>query len=97
MNQDVLNQDQFVSFFQIKFQKFQINSLSSFLVYIKATAILCVITAVADAIATLLTGLGLKTIDPNLKYRVIIETFLSNLKRDNNKIHLIFSFIDSQF
>jgi hypothetical protein len=97
MNQDVLNQDQFVSFFQIKFQKFQINSLSSSLVYIKATAILCVITAVADAIATLLTGLGLKTIDPNLKYRVIIETFLSNLKRDNNKIHLIFSFIDSQF
>lgn len=97
MNQDVLNQDQFVSFFQIKFKKFQINSLSSSLVYIKATAILCVITAVADAIATLLTGLGLKTIDPNLKYRVIIETFLSNLKRDNNKIHLIFSFIDSQF
>lgn len=39
-------------------------------VYIKATAILCVITAVTDAIATLLTGLGLKTTDPNLKYRL---------------------------
>lgn len=41
-----------------------------FAVYIKATAILCVITLVTDSIATLLTGLGLKTIDANLKYKV---------------------------
>lgn len=38
-------------------------------VYIKATAILCVITLITDAISTLLTGIGLKTLDANLKYR----------------------------
>lgn len=38
-------------------------------VYIKATAILCVITLITDAISTLLTGIGLKTLDPNLKYK----------------------------
>lgn len=38
-------------------------------VYIKATAILCVITLITDAISTLLTGIGLKTLDANLKYK----------------------------
>lgn len=42
---------------------------SLFLVYIKATAILCVITLITDAISTLLTGIGLKTLDANLKYK----------------------------
>ncbi|CRL01790.1 CLUMA_CG015006, isoform A [Clunio marinus] len=37
--------------------------------YIKATAILCVITLITDAISTLLTGTGLKTTDANLKYK----------------------------
>lgn len=37
--------------------------------YIKATAILCVITLITDAISTLLTGIGLKTLDANLKYK----------------------------
>jgi len=40
-----------------------------FAVYIKATAILCVITLITDAIATILTGVGLKTLDANLKYK----------------------------
>lgn len=44
-----------------------INNFSS--VYIKATAILCVITLICDAIATLLTGFGLKTLEANLKYK----------------------------
>lgn len=39
------------------------------IVYIKATAILCVITLITDAISTLLTGIGLKTLDANLKYK----------------------------
>jgi ABC-type glycerol-3-phosphate transport system permease component len=37
--------------------------------YIKATAILCVITLITDAIATILTGFGLRTQDHNLKYK----------------------------
>ncbi|KAL7028963.1 hypothetical protein ACKWTF_006050 [Chironomus riparius] len=37
--------------------------------YIKATAILCVITLITDAIATILTGFGLKTLEANLKYK----------------------------
>lgn len=37
--------------------------------YIKATAILCVITLITDAIATLLAGFGLKTLEANLKYK----------------------------
>jgi hypothetical protein len=48
----------------------QPNLCSSYLlVYIKATAILCVITLITDAISTLLTGIGLKTLDANLKYK----------------------------
>lgn len=43
--------------------------LHIFSVYIKATAILCVITLIADAVSTLLTGIGLKTLDANLKYK----------------------------
>lgn len=47
------------------------NALERFppTVYIKATAILCVITLITDAISTLLTGIGLKTLDANLKYK----------------------------
>lgn len=37
--------------------------------YIKATAALCIITLITDAIATLLTGLGLRTQDHNMKYK----------------------------
>lgn len=37
--------------------------------YIRATAALCIITLITDAVATLLTGLGLKTQDHNLKYK----------------------------
>lgn len=37
--------------------------------YIKTTAILCVITLITDAAATLLTGFGLKTQDHTLKYK----------------------------
>lgn len=37
--------------------------------YIKATAILCVITLITDAIATLLAGFGLRTLEANLKYK----------------------------
>ncbi|KAH8313689.1 hypothetical protein KR067_010195, partial [Drosophila pandora] len=37
--------------------------------YIKATAALCIITLVTDVIATVLTGLGLKTQNHNLKYK----------------------------
>lgn len=67
----------------------------TFAVYIKATAILCIITAVADAIATLLTGLGLKTIDANLKYRV---SWIKHCLKSRFKFSfIIFSFIDSQF
>jgi hypothetical protein len=39
------------------------------LVYIRATAVLCIITLITDAIATLLTGFGLRTQDHNLKYK----------------------------
>lgn len=39
-----------------------------FLAYIKATAALCIITLVTDALATLSTGLGLRTQDHNHKY-----------------------------
>ena len=39
------------------------------LVYIKATAILCVITLITDAISTILTGFGLRTLEANLKYK----------------------------
>jgi PMP-22/EMP/MP20/Claudin family len=38
-------------------------------VYIKATAILCVIALITDAISTFMTGAGLKTLDANLKYK----------------------------
>ncbi|KFB38913.1 AGAP000456-PA-like protein [Anopheles sinensis] len=37
--------------------------------YIKATAALCILTLVTDALATILTGLGLRTQDHNLKYK----------------------------
>lgn len=37
--------------------------------YIRATAALCIITLVTDAIATVLTALGLRTEDHNMKYR----------------------------
>ncbi|KAH8395858.1 hypothetical protein KR215_006784 [Drosophila sulfurigaster] len=37
--------------------------------YIKATAALCIITLITDVIATVLTGLGLKTQNHNLKYK----------------------------
>ncbi|XP_058063925.1 transmembrane protein 47 isoform X1 [Anopheles bellator] len=37
--------------------------------YIKATAALCIVTLVTDALATFLTGLGLRTQDHNLKYK----------------------------
>uniref|UniRef100_A0A8W7PBE0 Transmembrane protein 47 n=1 Tax=Anopheles coluzzii TaxID=1518534 RepID=A0A8W7PBE0_ANOCL len=37
--------------------------------YIKATAALCIITLVTDALGTFLTGLGLRTQDHNLKYK----------------------------
>ncbi|XP_055524300.1 uncharacterized protein LOC129717978 isoform X4 [Wyeomyia smithii] len=37
--------------------------------YIKATAVLCIVTLVTDALATILTGLGLRTQDHNLKYK----------------------------
>jgi hypothetical protein len=37
--------------------------------YIKATAILCIITLVTDALATVITGFGLRTQDHNLKYK----------------------------
>lgn len=49
--------------------KYWTNFLISSTVYIKATAILCVITLITDAISTLLTGIGLKTLDANLKYK----------------------------
>ncbi|XP_002032256.2 transmembrane protein 47 isoform X1 [Drosophila sechellia] len=37
--------------------------------YIKATAALCIITLITDVIATVLTGLGLRTQNHNLKYK----------------------------
>nr|CAG4635820.1 EOG090X0HIV [Artemia franciscana] len=37
--------------------------------YIRATAALCIITLFTDAFATLLTGLGLKSEDPEKKYK----------------------------
>ncbi|XP_064549180.1 transmembrane protein 47 isoform X1 [Drosophila montana] len=37
--------------------------------YIKATAALCIITLITDVIATVLTGLGLKSQNHNLKYK----------------------------
>ncbi|KAM8704899.1 hypothetical protein ACLKA7_009370 [Drosophila subpalustris] len=37
--------------------------------YIKATAALCIITLITDVIATVLTGLGLKTQNHNMKYK----------------------------
>ncbi|XP_065369496.1 transmembrane protein 47 isoform X1 [Calliphora vicina] len=37
--------------------------------YIRATAVLCVITLITDVVATILTGLGLKTQNHNLKYK----------------------------
>uniref|UniRef100_A0A336MHU7 CSON001492 protein n=1 Tax=Culicoides sonorensis TaxID=179676 RepID=A0A336MHU7_CULSO len=37
--------------------------------YIRATAALCIITLISDAIATVLTGLGLRTQDHNSKYK----------------------------
>ncbi|TDG47421.1 hypothetical protein AWZ03_006149 [Drosophila navojoa] len=37
--------------------------------YIKATAALCIITLITDVIATVLTGLGLKTQNHNIKYK----------------------------
>ncbi|XP_063704622.1 transmembrane protein 47 isoform X2 [Culicoides brevitarsis] len=37
--------------------------------YIRATAALCIITLITDAIATVLTGLGLRTQDHNSKYK----------------------------
>ncbi|CAD6992148.1 unnamed protein product [Ceratitis capitata] len=37
--------------------------------YIKATATLCIITLVTDIIATILTGLGLRTQNHNVKYK----------------------------
>ncbi|XP_037947139.1 transmembrane protein 47 isoform X1 [Teleopsis dalmanni] len=37
--------------------------------YIKATAGLCILTLITDVIATILTGLGLKTQNHNLKYK----------------------------
>lgn len=37
--------------------------------YIRATAALCIITLITDAIATVLTGLGLRTQDHNQKYK----------------------------
>lgn len=37
--------------------------------YIKATAALCILTLVADAVATFLTGSGLRTQDHNKKYK----------------------------
>ncbi|XP_023164593.1 transmembrane protein 47 isoform X1 [Drosophila hydei] len=37
--------------------------------YIKATAALCIITLITDVVATVLTGLGLKTQNHNLKYK----------------------------
>lgn len=38
-------------------------------VYIKATAGLCILALVTDVIATVLTGLGLRTQNHNLKYK----------------------------
>jgi PMP-22/EMP/MP20/Claudin family len=43
--------------------------ISKISVYIKATAILCVIALITDAISTFMTGAGLKTLDANLKYK----------------------------
>lgn len=40
-----------------------------FSVYIQATAGMCIISLITDAIATLLTGLGLRTKNHNVKYR----------------------------
>lgn len=37
--------------------------------YIRATAVLCIITLITDSIATILTGLGLRTQDHNIKYK----------------------------
>lgn len=37
--------------------------------YIRATAGLCIVSLLADAIATLLTGLGLRTQNHNMKYK----------------------------
>ncbi|XP_055387661.1 transmembrane protein 47 isoform X1 [Condylostylus longicornis] len=50
--------------------------------YIKATAALCIITLFTDVIATVLTGLGLKTQNHNLKYtfyRVAVLVMLLSL------------------
>lgn len=37
--------------------------------YIKATAALCIISLLTDAVATILTGLGLRSQNHNMKYK----------------------------
>lgn len=39
------------------------------LVYIKATAGLCIVSLITDVIATILTGIGLHTKNQNIKYK----------------------------
>lgn len=63
-----------VFFFAVKidvFQKYESTKkkIIQFSVYIQATAALCIISLITDAIATLLTGLGLRTKNHNVKYR----------------------------
>lgn len=40
-----------------------------FVVYIKATAALCILSLITDIIATILTGIGLRTKNQNTKYK----------------------------
>lgn len=42
---------------------------SRFAGYIKATAALCLVSLFTDAVATILTGLGLRTQNHNMKYK----------------------------
>lgn len=53
--------------------------------YIKATAALCILTLVADAVATLLTGSGLRTQDHNMKYKFYrIAVIIMSIAREFN-------------
>lgn len=64
-------------------------------VYIKATAGLCIISLIADAIATLLTGFGLRTQNYNLKYKFYRKAVLVMLLAC--KLFYLFSSLPIQF
>lgn len=70
--------------------------LNIFSAYIKATAALCIITLITDVIATILTGLGLRTQNHNVKYkfyRIAVLVMLLSCKylNLNRLVNIIYS------